>query len=181
MFKQFIKYVLKKIRGARDLSELIARGLKVGHSCYIPTGTNLDPDHCWHIDIGDYVVFGPNVSVLAHDASMKMHIGYTRIGNVVIHNRVFIGAGSIILPGVTIGENSIVGAGSVVTKDVPPGVVAAGNPARVICSMEDFVNSHAEYLKTCPTFGEEYSFNQGVTESMKATLKHTTGKRGYIV
>ena len=58
------------------------------------------------------------MNILAHDASTKRHLNYAKIGNVVIEDKVFIGAGSIILPGVRISKNSIIGSGSVVTKDI---------------------------------------------------------------
>lgn len=61
-----------------------------------------------------------------------------RYGKIHIKENCFIGLDTIILPGVTIGPNSVVGAGSVVTKDVPPGVVVAGNPARVITTIEEY-------------------------------------------
>ena len=66
-------------------------------------GYELDPSHCWLIEIGDNVTFGPHVQVLAHDASMHNVLGYTKIGRVRIGNNVFIGAGSIVLPNVQIG------------------------------------------------------------------------------
>jgi acetyltransferase-like isoleucine patch superfamily enzyme len=81
-----------------------------------PRGIHVGPD--------SYVAFG--AVILSHDMTRNLRLD-TRIGA-----RCFIGAHSIILPGVTIGDGVIVGAGSVVTKDVPPNVVVAGNPARVL-------------------------------------------------
>mgnify|MGYP000547384894 CR=1 FL=1 len=99
-------------------------------------GYELDPSHCWLIEIGDNVTFGPHVQVLAHDASMHNVLGYTKIGRVRIGNNVFIGAGSIVLPNVQIGDNSIVGAGSIVTKIFLPMLCVGGNPAKVISTLE---------------------------------------------
>ena len=62
----------------------------------------------------------------------------TGFGKIVVHDNCQIGLAAVILPNVTIGPNSIVGACSVVTKDVPPGTVVAGNPARVICTIEEY-------------------------------------------
>lgn len=76
----------------------------------------------------------------------NMHLGYTRSANVRIGNRVFIGASAIVLPGVTIGDNVIIGAGSVVTKDIPSNSVAAGNPARVICSIDKYVEKERKKM-----------------------------------
>ena len=86
------------------------------------------------IYVGDYVMFAPNVVVAtaAHPilpAFRKYGMQYNKC--VHIGDNVWIGAGAIILPGVTIGENSVIGAGSVVTHDIPSNVVAYGNPCRV--------------------------------------------------
>lgn len=88
-----------------------------------------------HIYVGDCTMFGPNVIVATaghpilpelreqqYQYNMPVHIG----------RNCWIGAGAIILPGITIGENTVVGAGSVVTRDLPDNVVAAGNPCRVL-------------------------------------------------
>jgi acetyltransferase-like isoleucine patch superfamily enzyme len=79
-----------------------------------------------HIDAESYIAF--DVAILAHDTTRRMYRD-TRIGK-----RCFIGARSIILPGITIGDNCIIGSGSVVTKDVPANSIVAGNPARIIRS-----------------------------------------------
>ena len=66
-------------------------------------------------------------------------------GKVIIEDWVYIGTGSQILPGVTIGEGSLVAAGSIVTKSVPPGMVVGGNPAKVLCSVKDYVEKNTRY------------------------------------
>ncbi len=88
-----------------------------------------------HIYIGNNVMIGPNVQIItaAHPLDPELRrqgLQYNK--DVHIGNNVWIGAGVIILPGITIGDNSIIGAGSVVTKDVPNNVVAVGNPCRII-------------------------------------------------
>ncbi len=89
---------------------------------------------------------------LTHDASPKKFIGYdcNKIGRIVIGDRVFIGLKSIILPNVHIGNDVIIGAGSVVTKNIPDNSVAVGNPARVICSCEDYINKHKKEIENHP-------------------------------
>lgn len=79
-----------------------------------------------HVGEESYIALG--VMLLAHDTTRRMY------RDVRIGRHCFIGARSLILPGVTIGDGSVVGAGSVVTRDVPPGSVVAGNPARVLRS-----------------------------------------------
>ena len=87
------------------------------------------------VEIGDDVFFGPGVHIYTAthpiDANERIK-GPELAGPVRIGSRCWIGGRSIILPGVTIGEGSTVGAGSVVTSDVPPNVLAAGNPCRVV-------------------------------------------------
>lgn len=80
-------------------------------------------------------MIAPNVTIAtaAHPISPELREkGYQYKRPVHIEDRVWIGTGAIILPGVTVGEGSVIGAGSVVTKDVPSGVVAVGNPCRVL-------------------------------------------------
>lgn len=87
------------------------------------------------IFVGDSVMFGPNVTVVtgAHpvEPNLRRKVAQFNI-SVHIEDNVWIGAGAVILPGVTIGENSVIGAGSIVTKDIPANVVAVGNPCRVL-------------------------------------------------
>lgn len=85
--------------------------------------------------IGDYVMIGPNVTIATAGHPVQPELRRRAIQyNLPVHikENVWLGAGVIVLPGVTIGENSVIGAGSVVTKDVPPNVVAVGNPCRVL-------------------------------------------------
>lgn len=88
-----------------------------------------------HIYVGDYTMFGPNVTVAsaAHPILPQLREkGYEYNLPVRIGKNCWIGAGAVILPGVTIGDNTVIGAGSVVTKDIPSDVVAVGNPCRVL-------------------------------------------------
>ncbi|MGM1049069.1 MAG: sugar O-acetyltransferase [Bacillota bacterium] len=90
---------------------------------------------CNRVTIGDHVFIGPNVSIFTagHAIDPEMRAAEVEFAYPIhIGNRVWIGGGAIINPGVTIGDNSIIGSGSVVTKDIPANVIAAGNPCRVI-------------------------------------------------
>lgn len=87
------------------------------------------------ITIGEDVQIGPNVQLLTPTHPIDPELRrqkYEAARPIVIGNNVWLGGGAIVLAGVTIGENSVIGAGAVVTRDIPPNVVAAGNPARVI-------------------------------------------------
>jgi maltose O-acetyltransferase len=87
------------------------------------------------IRIGDDVLIGPNVQLLTADHPLDptaRHAGWESGRPITIADGAWLGGGVIVLPGVTIGTNTVVGAGAVVTRDLPPGVVAVGNPARVV-------------------------------------------------
>ena len=93
-----------------------------------------------HIYVGDNVMFGPNVTVATAnhpiEPTLRRHAAQYNV-DVHIGANVWIGAGTVIVPGVTIGENSVIGAGSVVTRDIPANVVAVGNPCRVMREISD--------------------------------------------
>jgi acetyltransferase-like isoleucine patch superfamily enzyme len=101
-------------------------GIKVGKNIYIGKYCIIDDTFSDFINIEDNVVISFGTTITAHDASCN------KIAPVVIKRGSFIGTRSIILPGVTLGEDSIVGAGSVVTQDVPAGAVVGGCPAKII-------------------------------------------------
>ncbi len=169
------------LSGETTLKALVKRGLKVGDNCSIQNRVVIDPGHCWHIEIGDNVTLAPGVYILAHDASTKMHLGYTRIGKVKIGDNVFIGAGTIVLPNVTIGSNSIIGAGSLVNRSIPENVMAAGNPIKIIDSLESFVNKHREQMKRFPCFGEQYTLWENITPEMKQEMNRKLADgQGYV-
>ena len=110
-------------------------GGHVHFGAYVYANFNLTCVDDTHVYVGDYTMFGPNVIVATaghpilpelrerlYQYNMPVHIG----------RNCWIGAGAIILPGITVGDNVVVGAGSVVTKDLPSNVVAVGNPCKVL-------------------------------------------------
>jgi len=86
------------------------------------------------VKIGDWCKVGPNVMIYDNDAhdTARGHSTPGKVAPVVLEHDVWIGAGAIVLKGVTIGAHSVVGAGAVITRDVPSGVIVVGNPARVV-------------------------------------------------
>ncbi|MBQ7919164.1 MAG: sugar O-acetyltransferase [Lachnospiraceae bacterium] len=133
------------------LKEMFA---EIGEGCYIepPFHSNWGGKHCHfgkmvyanfnltcvddtHIYVGDYTLIGPNVTIATagHPIQPQMREqGYQYNMPVHIGRNCWIGAGVVIVPGVTIGDNVVIGAGSVVTKDLPDNVVAVGNPCKVL-------------------------------------------------
>lgn len=132
---------------------------EIGEGCYIepPLHSNFGGGHVHfgknvyanfnltlvddtHIYVGDFTMFGPNVVVATAGHPILPRLrrqGYQYNMPVRIGKNCWIGAGAVILPGVSIGENTVVGAGSVVTKDLPANVVAVGNPCRVLREIGD--------------------------------------------
>ena len=144
---KLIRKLLEYLRGEpQHIDKLYKRGLRTGSGFLRMGGVSIDPSHCYHITIGNNVTLAPRVHILAHDASTFIFFGKTRAANVTIGNDVFVGASSIILPGVHIGNRVVIGAGSVVTKDIPDNSVAVGNPARVICTVDKYLEKERDKM-----------------------------------
>jgi acetyltransferase-like isoleucine patch superfamily enzyme len=124
----------------------------MGKDCYIlPTANITNPAY---VKMGNNVMLSECV-LLGHDGSIRMlNIAYSKkldkVGKTDIKDNVFIGHGAIVMPNITIGPNAIIGAGSVVTKDVKEGTVVAGNPAKEICKIESLVNKLEDYTNSVP-------------------------------
>lgn len=147
---------LEQEKRQKMLKEMFA---EIGENCYIepPFRSNWGGKHCHfgknvyanfnltlvddtHIYVGDCTMFGPNVTVATAGHPILPELreqGYQYNFPVHIGKNCWIGAGALILPGVTIGDNTVIGAGSVVTKDIPANVVAVGNPCRVMREISD--------------------------------------------
>ena len=181
--KSFLYSKLMRLRSEVSTTDLIKQGLKVGKNFSRQEKTIIDQSHCWLITIGDDVTLAPKVHILAHDASTKHALGYTRIGLVDIGNNVFIGASSTVLPGVRIGDNVVIGAGSVVTCDIPSNSVAVGSPAKVITTYDEFVKRKKQELLSVTPYSSEYTlrnpnFNKQMKDEMTDALKK--GRIGYV-
>lgn len=126
------------------------RGVRIGEGCDLLNGIECYRSEPWLIEIGNRVTVTSGVGFITHDGSSRLFrhklpgsSSYgNRYGKIVIRDNCFIGVGSIILPDVTIGPNSIVGVHSVVTRDVPPNTVVAGSPARPICTLEEYIEKY---------------------------------------
>ena len=179
--RELLARLLAKLHRRDQISWLVTQGLIVGRNFVMLEDVVIDSSHIWHIAIGNDVTLAPRVHILAHDASTKRHLGRTRIGKVAIGDRVFVGASAIILPGVTIGSDVIIGAGSIVTEDIPSGVVAAGNPAKVLSSLTAFLERRTAEMHSSPCFGEEYTLRGNITEQKKDEMNARMKDRiGYI-
>ena len=111
--------------------------IRVGHQVFINQCCTLYD--MGGVDIADHVMIGPNVSIITtgHPLSPSQRRAYIEAKPIVIEKNVWIATGATIIGGVRVGENSVVGAGAVVTKDVPPNSFVAGVPAKIIRSLEE--------------------------------------------
>ena len=168
-----------KIRGTIDLKQLKKDGLTVGENFHAQEGVIIDPGHCWLISIGNNVTLAPRVHILAHDASTKIPLGYTKIGTVSIGNNVFIGAGTIILPSVSISDNVIVGAGSVVANSLASGIYV-GSPCVKIAEYDAWVMKQKEKMEKLPIFDSSYIIGS-INDDKKKTMKELVEPCGGFV
>ena len=148
--KLFRKILLREKATSSDFVKYLRKkGVKIGENVrfYSPSNTLVDMQAPWLITIGDNVNITHGVIILTHDYSWSVLKRYDTSKGVVlggqspvtIGNNVFIGMNAVITRGVTIGDNVIIGAGSVVTKDCDSNGVYAGNPAKKIMSIDEYL------------------------------------------
>lgn len=151
---QFIKNQKHYLSSDRYITFLRSKGITIGENCIIrfPKTTIIDMTRPHLISIGNRVDMNINFKIYTHDWASHVFIGkYNQMinssGSVTIGNNIYFGADCTILKGVSIGDNCIIGAGSVVTKSIPPNSVAVGNPYKVIYSLDEYFSKR---LKEAP-------------------------------
>lgn len=165
MIEKIIIPIIMMVKG-KTIKQLRKKGAEIGENVVIMPSAIIDPQATCLLKIGNNVSIANAVIIYAHDASTKMYLGYTKIAKTTIGDYVFIGAGSIVLPGVTIGSNVIVGAGSVVKDNIPDNSVVMGNPARIVCTTDKYIEKNRERMKT------SFVYNKPINEmSMEERLK----------
>lgn len=148
VFKEIIKRILlgKRYNSDTYIRYLRNRGMEIGKDCiiYVPSKTVVDEQYPWMVSIGDHVRITEGVKILTHDYSWSVIktingaiLGAS--GTIKIGNNVFIGMNVIITRDVEIGDNVIIGAGSVVTSNCESDGVYAGNPAKRIMDIAEFI------------------------------------------
>lgn len=147
----------------------------------IQYGVIIDPGHCWLIEIGDNVTLAPYVHILAHDASTKKALGYTKIGRVVIGNNVFIGAGTTILPNVKIGDNVVIGAKSLVTHDLPANGIYCGHECIKIADYSEWVEKQKARMNNAPIFDKSYTIGNITIDKKMEMREKLMDNIGYVI
>lgn len=172
------RYDFDRLRLERRWAKLRRRGLKLGTDVCIPGSTWIDPDYLFLISIGDHCGFGPDCLILAHDAQMDEYLDAGRVGQVIIHESCHIGARTVLLPGIEVGPRTIVGANSVVSKTLPSNTVCAGNPAKVICTLNDYLAKHRKNILESVTF--PYADTEAEPEFQRRMFDATFRRSAYV-
>ncbi len=141
----------------REIEELIGNGLIVGKNVTIMPTAEIDASYPYLISIGDNSSISKFVQLIAHDqATFKFSKeNFERLGKIEIKENCYIGQSSIILPGVTIGPNVLVAAGSVVNKDIPPNSCVVGVPARIYSKFDEFIKKQLDLAMARPNFSSK--------------------------
>lgn len=150
-------------------------GCKIGEGTRFAGQANVGNDP-YLVEIGNDCLISADVSFLCHDGGVKVlnSLGFfsgeamDKMARIRIGNNCFIGCGAVIMGGVTVGNNVIIGTKSVVTKNIPDGVVAAGIPARIICSIEEYYQKSKSRGLFYPTPSMSYD------EKKEYLIKHVS-------
>jgi acetyltransferase-like isoleucine patch superfamily enzyme len=131
LVRKMIHHLRNILRWLRN-NYLRLTGVKIGKNCMLSLRAKIDVRR-GSVIIGDNCTITYGCVILSHDgAAGQINPEDDGEGEIIISDNVFIGVNSVILRNVTIGKNSVIGAGSIVTTDIPPNVLALGNPARVV-------------------------------------------------
>lgn len=150
----FLQNIYYKSSSSLYTKYLRKKGIEIGNDCIFrfPRTTFIDTTRPYLISIGNRVDMNINFKIYTHDWASHVFIGkYNQLvnssGSVTIGNNIYFGADCTVLKGVSIGDNCIIGTGSVITKSIPKNSVAVGNPCKVICSIDEY---YQKRLKKAP-------------------------------
>lgn len=166
LIKKIYRYILSKINIVKYAKSI---GVNLGNNIRLMKNVNFGTEP-YLITIGNNVTISYEVNFITHDGATwvfrnkEEYKDIVKYGKIKIGDNCFIGARSILLPGVVLGDNSVVAAGSVVTKKFPDNVVIGGNPAKIIKTTED-------YIKKCVAENIEYNIHNYRKNKKEELLK----------
>ena len=146
-----LQRLIAVLRGQKTLDDYRDAGADIAADV-LANGLLININDCFLVTIEQSVVFGPDVRILAHDASLRPELGYTRMAPVVVGKGSFVGAGTLILCGASIGAGSIIAAGSVVVGSLEGGQVYGGIPAKRIASKEEVLDRWRRDMSSSPSY-----------------------------
>lgn len=176
-----IERVFRKLYNTAVVRTAKKQGMKVGKNVRFLGNHNFGSEP-FLIEIGDNVTVSSNVTFVNHDGGIAVfkklykpqYEKVLKFGKITIHDNCFIGTGTIIMPGVEIGPNSVIGAGSIVTKNVQPETVVAGTPIRKIYTLEEYASKSK---KECFSYNHENYKKNKREELMKVFSNDTVRKK----
>jgi len=174
---------LAKLRGERTLEQLVADGLEVGRDAAVARRAYVDPTNPSLITIGEESIISDFAIIMTQDPRTKVLGGTTRVGRVVIGRRVFVGPRAIILPGTTIGDDSVIDVQAVVSGEIPPGSFVSGNPGQITGDVKVMAGEARRAADNGPNWPYEgWSSGNGITVERKRAQRDAlaTASDGYI-
>lgn len=166
MLLGLLKSIYSKSSSERYIKYLRSVGIKIGGGVIFrnPRNTRIDTTRPSLVSIGSNVDINTYFQILTHDYATKVFTNkygdfVSSSGKVVIGNNIYFGTNVTVLKGVTIGDNCVIGAGSIVTKSIPANSVATGVPCRVICTLDDYYNARKSKM-----LGEAVEYAKSITE-----------------
>jgi serine acetyltransferase len=173
--KRGLRRLVNWMRRAAD----IPPGATVAKGAYVARGVMFDYGYAHHITIETEATLVSGCMILCHDASSFRRLGVTWVAPVRVCRGAYIGSRAILLPGVTVGEGAVVGAGAVVADDVPAGVIVAGSPARALGTTAELDQRRAEMVQSgAAVFDNGLFKGEALTPERAALLDKAIAERG---
>lgn len=178
MLKRWLRTAIRRVRGDLDLDDYRRAGAVIAEGV-LENGLIINKNDCFLVTIEEGVVLGPEVLILAHDASLRPELGYTRVAPVMIGRGSFIGARSILMPGSVVGRNCIIAAGSVVTGSTEDDSVYGGVPARRLGSKAEQLAKWKNLAAVEPKFDEGWK-SKIRTQRSRESIRSRIGSSGWV-